>query len=74
MIGLLDIALAILVLIRPIPLALIWMTGWALWTAALRPLSGSSIFDMVERGGNVGAPLALLLLRGWPRTWRELFW
>ena len=69
-VGILDIALAILVLIRPVPLALLWMTLWALWTASLRPLSGEPFVEFVERGGNWGAPLALLLLLPPPRSWR----
>ncbi len=62
LVGTLDIALAVLVLIRPIPVLLAWMTFWGLFTAALRPLTGHSILDFVERGPNWGAPLALLLL------------
>ena len=70
-IGGLDVALAILVLFRPIPAALVWMSFWALWTAALRPLAGDSLFAFVERSGNFGAPLALLLLRGLPSGARD---
>lgn len=70
-IGAMDIALAALVLIRPIPLLLLWMTLWGFWTALLRPLVGEPVWDFVERWANWGAPLALLLLVGWPRTlWR----
>jgi hypothetical protein len=71
MIGALDVSLAVLVLIKPVRAALGWMTLWAFWTALLRPLSGLSILDFAERGANWACPLALLLLLGWPRTWRE---
>jgi hypothetical protein len=62
LIGALDIALALSVLFRPLVPVLAWMTFWALWTALLRPLSGMPIWELVERSGNFGAPLALLLL------------
>lgn len=62
LVGLLDIALAILILIRPVRLALMWMTFWGFWTALLRPIVGEPVWDFVERWANWGAPLALLLL------------
>lgn len=72
-IGALDIALAVLVLVRPVRVALLWMTAWGMWTALLRPLAGESILEFIERGGNWGAPLALLCLLGWPKTRRAWF-
>ena len=72
-VGVLDIALAAMVLIRPIPAALLWMTFWGLLTALLRPLTGASVFDFIERGANWGAPAALLLLRGLPKRPRDWF-
>ena len=44
-VGVIDIALAILVLVKPIRLALLWMGFWGFWTAFLRPLLGQPIFD-----------------------------
>lgn len=70
-IGLLDIALALLILIKPIRIALLWMAFWGFWTALMRPIAGDSIFEFVERWANWGAPLALLLLIGWPKNWKE---
>ncbi|HLD86083.1 MAG TPA: hypothetical protein VJA28_01365, partial [Patescibacteria group bacterium] len=61
---------AVIVLIRPIPLVLLYMAVWGFWTALLRPLVGEPIWDFVERWSNWGAPLALLLLRGWPKNLR----
>ncbi|OGZ95225.1 MAG: hypothetical protein A3I44_04530 [Candidatus Sungbacteria bacterium RIFCSPLOWO2_02_FULL_51_17] len=72
-VGILDIALAILILIKPVRIALLWMVLWGFWTALLRPLVGMPIWDFVERWANWGAPLALLLLAGWPRSVREWF-
>ena len=70
-IGLIDITLAILVLIKPVRLALLWMILWGFWTALLRPIVGMPVWDFVERWANWGAPLALLLLIGWPKSIRE---
>ena len=70
-IGVLDIAFAILVLIRPVRLALLWMVFWGFWTALLRPLVGMPVWDFMERWANWGAPLALLLLIGRPKSLRE---
>ena len=72
-VGVMDVFLAILVLVRPVRLALLWMAFWGFWTALLRPLVGMPIWDFVERWANWGAPLALLLLIGWPKNWREWF-
>lgn len=70
-IGILDISLAILVLVRIIPLALAWMALWGFWTALLRPIAGEPIWDFLERFANWAAPLALLLLYGLPQNTRE---
>ncbi|MCR4328726.1 MAG: hypothetical protein NUV53_04440 [Patescibacteria group bacterium] len=69
--GIIDIGLAILILIKPIRAALLWMVFWGFWTALLRPIVGMPIWDFVERWANWGAPLALLLLIGRPRSFRE---
>ncbi len=73
LIGVIDIALAILILVKPVRLALLWMVFWGFWTALMRPLVGMPVWDFVERWANWGAPLALLLLVGWPRGWKEWF-
>ena len=73
LIGLMDIALALLVLIRPVRIALLWMVFWGFWTALLRPLVGMPVWDFVERWANWGAPLALLLIVGWPKSWKGWF-
>ena len=72
-IGIIDIALAVLILVKPVRLALLWMVFWGFWTALLRPIVGMPIWDLVERSANSGATLALLLLIGWPRSLREWF-
>lgn len=72
-IGVIDIFLAILILVKPMRLPLLWMVFWGFWTALIRPLVGMPIWDFVERWANWSAPLALLLLIGWPKDWREWF-
>ena len=70
-IGALDIALGLLVLVRPIRVALLWMAFWGFWTALLRPIVGEPVWDFIERFANWGAPLALLLILGWPKSFRD---
>lgn len=70
LIGAFDIALAVLILIKPVRIALLWMTFWAFATALIRPISGEPIWDFVERFANIGAPLALLYLREIPKSLR----
>lgn len=71
-IGALDVMLAGLVLCRPARGVTLYLVGWTLWTALLRPLAGESIWEAVERAGNFGPPFALYLffadadgLKGW---------
>lgn len=73
LVGVTDIALALLVLVKPIRIALLWMAFWGFWTALIRPLVGEPIFDFIERWANWGAPLALLFLLGFPKKLREWF-
>ena len=72
-VGLVDLLIALLVLIRPIRLVILWAAFWGFWTALIRPLVGEPIWDFIERWANWGAPLALLLLIGWPKNWKEWF-
>lgn len=71
LIGWMDVAVAIIVLLRPIHIVLLWAALWGFWTALIRPIVGEPVWDFVERWANWGAPLALLLLRGWPKSGRE---
>lgn len=61
-IGALDVALAALILIKPIRPIILWMAVWGFLTALLRPIVGESIWDFIERFANWGAPLALYYL------------
>ncbi len=73
LVGIMDVALALIILIKPIRGALLWMAFWGFWTALVRPLVGEPIWDFVERWANWGAPLALFLLIGFPKTLKEWF-
>ena len=74
LVGAVDIAFAILILVKPVRLVLLWMVFWGFWTALLRPLVGMPVWDFVERWANWGAPLALLLYYGWPKCWKGWLW
>lgn len=60
-IGTVDILLG-LSMLRPTKAALAYMGLWALWTALLRPLAHEGMAESLERAGNYGVPLALLLV------------
>lgn len=63
-IGVVDIVMGITLLIYPLRILAVWLVFWGLLTALLRPLSGEPVAEFVERAGNYGAPLALLMLTG----------
>lgn len=73
LIGVVDVAVAFAVLLwRGVPrVVLLWAAVWGFWTALVRPIVGEPMWDFVERWANWGAPLALLMLYGWPKTLRD---
>jgi hypothetical protein len=72
-IGVMDVSLGLTMAVVPLPIVLLHLTVWGVWTAALRPLSGDSMWEPVERAGNYGVPLAFLVLAGVPRHLRGWF-
>lgn len=72
-VGLLDVLVAFIVLFRPVRIVLLWAVLWTTWTTVMHvmPFVGDPIWDTVERFANVGAPLSLLLLLGWPKSFSE---
>lgn len=72
-IGLMDLAVAVLVLVKPIRIILLWAVLWGFWTALLRPLVGMPIWDFIERWANWAAPLALIVYYGLPRGLKNWF-
>ena len=59
-----DILCGIIMLIYPLRIIPLWLVIWGMVTAFLRPMSGEPFAEFIERAGNFGAPLALLLLSG----------
>lgn len=63
-VGSFDILCGILMLIYPLRIVPIWLVIWGTATALMRPMSGEPFAEFIERAGNFGAPLALLMLSG----------
>ena len=61
-VGWMEIALGLLALVLPIPALLLAMFVWKILTELLRPFAGELVWEFVERGSNMVAPLALLLV------------
>ena len=72
-VGIIDIFLGVCMLAWPVKAIPGWLVIWGMLTAFLRPLSGEPFPEFLERAGNYGAPLALLLLSGMPGNFREWF-
>jgi len=64
LVGYVDILCGIVILVYPIRAVVGWLVVWGFITALLRPLSGEPFFEFLERFGNFGAPLALLIVSG----------
>ena len=71
-VGTVDILFGLLVLFYPLRGVFAWLVIWGGITALLRPLSGEPLAEFIERAGNYGAPLILLLLTSIP-TRRNFF-
>ena len=63
-VGILDILMGVSLLIYPTRMILLWLVVWAFITALCRPLSGEHVAEVIERAGNYGVPLTLLILSG----------
>ena len=68
-VGTMDIAMGLLVLLWPCRALYIWAALWATWTALLRPLAGEPFWEAIERAGNYGVPFALLAVVGPAGPW-----
>ncbi len=67
-IGGIDVLIAVSVLIRPMKPVLIYAVTWAFLTAAVRPATGESFLEFIERSANWATPLTLLVLeRKYPK-------
>ena len=74
LVGVMDITLGLIVLFKPTRSALIWMVIWGIWTAMLRPLTGTAWWYFFERAGNFAPPLALLLYAGGGQAIKDWIW
>jgi uncharacterized membrane protein YphA (DoxX/SURF4 family) len=64
--GVADVLIGISLLFYPTRAVLLWLIIWGAITALLRPFSGEPFGEAIERAGNYGAPLVLLILCGIP--------
>lgn len=73
LVGIADLLLALMVLFKPIRMAILWMAVWGLFTAMIRwPIGPDPVWDFVERWANWGAPLVLyMMLGGWYPTKKD---
>lgn len=69
LVGAMDIAIGILALVWPTRALYAWAAFWAIWTALCRPLAGEPFWEALERAGNYGVPIALLVAFGFRAPW-----
>ena len=62
LIGISDLVVALIILIKPMPWIVLWAAFWGFWTALVRPIVGVGWLDFIERFANWAAPLALFYL------------
>ncbi len=72
-VGVVDISVGVLTLVQPVRAAILYMTFWGFQTACLRPIAGQGVWELLERAGNYGVPLALLCLLGTGRSLADWF-
>ena len=72
-VGVVDISVGVLTLIQPVRAVILYMAFWGFQTACLRPLAGQGIWEIFERAGNYGVPLAFLCLLGGGRSLADWF-
>ena len=72
-VGTVDITVGVLTLFQPRRAVLLYMTFWGFQTACLRPLAGQGVWELLERAGNYGVPLAFLVLLGPGRSLADWF-
>lgn len=63
-VGTMDIAIGLLAIVWPCRALFWWAATWAIWTALLRPLAGEPGWEFLERAGNYGVPLSILVAVG----------
>ena len=63
-VGTVDILMGLSLLFYPTRAILLWLVIWGTTTALCRPLSGEHFAEFLERAGNYGVPLAMLIISG----------
>ena len=67
-----EVLLGLLALVWPARALLLFLCAWKLASEFVwYPLAGLPAWEFVERWANYTAPLALLVVRGWPKTGRD---
>ncbi len=64
LLGSFDILLGLTMLMIPLRVIPAWLVIWGFITALCRPLAGEPFAELIERAGNIGAPLAFIILSG----------
>lgn len=72
-VGSFDILMGIIMLVYPMRIVPAWLVFWGIFTALLRPLSHEPFAEFIERAGNYGVPLAMLILVGGSKNIRGWF-
>ena len=72
-VGTVDITVGVLTLFQPLRAVLLYTAFWGFQTACLRPLAGQGVWELLERAGNYGVPLAFLILLGGGRSLPDWF-
>lgn len=63
LVGISDVIVAAIVLVKPLRPVLLWAAFWGFWTALVRPIVGIGWLDFIERFANWAAPLALYYMQ-----------
>ena len=73
-IGVIDIIVGFIILIKPIRIVLLWAIAWTAWTTVMRilPFIGDPIWEFFEGLINPASAIALLYLRGLPAEMSRL--
>jgi len=72
-VGFVDITVGALTLIQPVRAVVLYMMFWGFQTACLRPVAGQGVWELLERAGNYGVPLAFLCVLGAGRSLADWF-
>ncbi|MFI5148724.1 MAG: DoxX-like family protein [Bacteroidia bacterium] len=72
-IGIADILIGLIVLLKPIRIVLLWAIVWTFAAGLSRIVAGEPVWEMIERFAEWGSPLALLFIQGLPKTGKDLF-